>query len=77
MKDLTIYLLNQIVENPDEVTVSETESENGSVVLTITVAATDMGRVIGKSGKVIRAIRDLVKIVAVKQNKHVDVILAE
>jgi len=77
MKDLTHYLITHLVDNPDEVAIDEIENEHGAVTLTIHVAQTDMGRIIGKEGKVIRAIRDLVKILAVKENKHVDVILAE
>jgi len=77
MKDLTHYLITHLVDNPDEVTIEETENEHGAMIITIHVAQTDMGRIIGKEGKVIRAIRDLVKILAVKENKHVDVVLAE
>ncbi len=77
MKELALYLLSYLVQNPESVTVSEEENEAGAVTLTISVAKEDMGRVIGKGGKIIRAIRDLVKILAVKQNKHVDIILAE
>jgi predicted RNA-binding protein YlqC (UPF0109 family) len=77
MKDLALYLLSHIVENTEGLQVVEQEDETGNIVLTITVAKEDMGRVIGKEGKVIRSLRDLIKILAVKQNKHVDVVLAE
>lgn len=77
MKDLTLYLLSQLTSKPDEVAVDEVENDTGSVILTLHVAKEDMGRIIGKDGKIIRAIRDCVKILALKQNKHVDVILAE
>lgn len=77
MKDLALYILSHIVTNPDDVSVEETETEDGNVTLTIQVNKEDMGRVIGKEGKVIRAIRDVIKVLALKQNKHVDVILAE
>lgn len=77
MKDLTLYLLSQLTTKPDEVVVDEIVNDTGSITLTLHVAKEDMGRVIGKDGKIIRAIRDCVKILALKQNKHVDVILAE
>lgn len=77
MKDLTLFLLEQIVEHPEAIEVNEAETEDGAITLTIRVAKEDMGRVIGKSGKVIKSIRDVVKILAVKQNKHADIVLAE
>jgi len=77
MKNLAIYLLTQLVDQPDAISVTEDETESGAVTLTLKVATEDMGRVIGKDGKVINAIRDVLKILAVKQNKHVDVVLAE
>ena len=77
MKDLCIYLLNFLVKNPKDLTVEETETENGLVTLTIKVNKDDMGRVNGKDGKIIRSLRDVIKILALKLNKHVDVVLAE
>lgn len=76
MKNLTHYLLSFLVTKPEEMTIEETESDYGTI-LTIKVDQEDMGRVIGKQGKIIRALRDVVKILAVKQNKHVDLVLAE
>lgn len=77
MKDLALFILTQLVDNTEEVSVNEEENETGNVTLTLHVAKEDMGRVIGKEGKVINSIRDVIKILAVKQNKHVDVLLAE
>lgn len=77
MRDFCEYLVKNLVDNPDKVDVSETEDEYQTVVLTITVDPLDMGKVIGKEGKIIKAIRDLVKILAVKEQKRVNVILAE
>lgn len=76
MKDLALFILTQLVDNPEAVEVTEVDTE-GNVLLTLKVAKEDMGRVIGKGGKVIGSIRDVIKILALKQNKHVDVILAE
>jgi len=77
MKQLTHYILSHLVEHPDALVVTETDQGNGNIIITISVAKEDMGRVIGKEGKVIKSIRDVVKILAVKENKHVDVVLAE
>lgn len=77
MRDFCEYLVKNLVDNPDKVDVSETEDEYQTVVLTITVDPLDMGKVIGKEGKIIKAIRDLVKILAVKEQKRVNVVLAE
>lgn len=76
MKDTLLYLLTHVVDHPDEVTVDE-QREEGKIILTAHVHADDMGKVIGKSGRIIRAIRDLVKLVAAKQGTYVDVLLAE
>lgn len=77
MKDLASYLLTQIVDNPEEVEVTEENISGGTVNLTLKVAAGDMGKVIGKGGKMIQAIRDLIKILALKRNLYVNVTLAE
>ena len=76
MKEFLEYLIKQIVDSPDEVGVTATDQE-GFVVLTLTVAQTDMGKVIGKGGRIIKAVRDLVRILAVKTNQRVNVVLAQ
>jgi predicted RNA-binding protein YlqC (UPF0109 family) len=76
MKDTLAYLVSQIVDHPEAVLIDESQ-DGETLVLTIHVHAEDMGKVIGKSGRIIRAIRDLIKIIATKQNKFVDVTLYE
>ena len=76
MKDTLLYLLSNIVENQDALTVDEVEEE-GKKILVIHADQTDIGKIIGKHGRIIRAIRDLIKIIAVKQNTYVDVTIAE
>ncbi|HET9947255.1 MAG TPA: KH domain-containing protein [Patescibacteria group bacterium] len=76
MKDILLTLLTAIVDNADALSVDETDEE-GVVTLTIHVAPEDMGKVIGKDGKVIRAIRNVMKIPAMKQQKKVQIALAE
>lgn len=77
MKDLLLYILNSLVDNPSDITIDETTDDSGLVTLTATVATTDMGKVIGKGGKVINAIRQVVRIRAIKEGKRVNVVLTD
>ena len=76
MKNTLHYLVTSIVENEKEVEISETE-ENGVLNFVIKVDSQDMGRIIGKNGKVIKAIRNVMKIPAMKNNKKVFISLAQ
>jgi hypothetical protein len=76
-KDTLLYLLKQLVEHTDDVTVEETGNDPTHSILTIHAHADDMGKIIGKQGRIIRALRDLIKIMATKENTYVDVVLAE
>lgn len=76
MKDTLQFIIASIVDNPDAVAIDEQE-ENGNVNFTISVAPDDMGKIIGKEGKVIRSIRNVMKIKAMKQNKRINIQLAE
>jgi predicted RNA-binding protein YlqC (UPF0109 family) len=58
--DLLVYLARQLVSQPDEVRVSRAERD-GAVVLELRVAADDLGKVIGKGGRIARALRTLVR----------------
>lgn len=76
MKDTLEYIIKAIVEKPKEVAVSET-AENDVTEFIIRVDKDDMGRVIGKGGKVIRAIRNVMKIPAIKENKRIHISLSD
>ncbi len=76
MKDALYYIITSIVDNPDKVVVEEQE-EYGTVNFIVHVAKDDMGKVIGKNGKVIKAMRNVLKIPAIKQNKRINISLAE
>jgi uncharacterized protein len=76
MKKALEHIVSQIVDNPEKVEIKEIE-ENGILNFSITVDPTDMGKIIGKNGKVIRAIRNVVKISAIKQNKKINISLTE
>ena len=70
MKELLLYIAQNLVDHPDEVTVTERE-ENGEIVLELRVVDGDMGKVIGKSGKIAKAIRSVVKAASVESEKKV------
>ena len=76
MKELVEIIAKALVDNPDEVSVTErTESVSGRDIIKIElhVAEGDMGRVIGKKGRIAKAIRQVVNAAAVKQDLQVDV----
>lgn len=70
MRDLLEFLTKALVEHPDEVAVEELE-EDGDLVYEITVADDDLGRVIGKGGRVANAIRSVAKAAAVRIERRV------
>lgn len=70
MKELITYLAKSLVDAPDAVTVEEEETED-TIVYTLSVAPDDMGRVIGKHGKIAKAIRSIVKSASYKLSKKV------
>jgi len=72
MKELLIYIAQNLVDNPDEVTVTEIEGE-GETTFELRVAQSDMGKVIGRGGRIAREIRALMKSVAQRQGKRISV----
>ena len=72
MKGLLEVIAKSLVDNPDEVVVTEKETEKG-LVLELKVAPSDMGKVIGKQGRIAKAIRSEVKAAASRENKQVSV----
>ena len=70
MKELVEVIAKSLVENPEEVTVTERQSGNTTVV-ELKVAPSDMGKVIGKQGRIAKAIRAVVKAAASKEDKKV------
>lgn len=76
MKDTLHFIVAAIVDNPQDVTIEETQQEEIDS-FTIHVHKDDMGKVIGKAGKVIRSIRNVMKIAAMKQNRRINISLAE
>jgi predicted RNA-binding protein YlqC (UPF0109 family) len=76
MRELVEYLVRALVEDPEAVSVEELE-ENGDVVLEVTVADEDLGRVIGRGGRIANAIRTLAKAAAARADKRVIVEILE
>ena len=76
MKDTLLFLIQALVEHPDDILIEE-KQDNEATIFVVHVHPDDMGRVIGKSGRIIRAVRDLMKVIAAKQNLFVDVELFE
>ena len=74
MKDLLVTVVQGLVETPDavEVTVDE-PNEEGIVVYDLHVAAEDMGRVIGKQGRIAKAIRTVMRAAAVRKDEKIQV----
>ena len=70
MKELVEVIAKALVDNPDEVVVTEKE-EGKNVTIELHVAASDMGKVIGKQGRIAKAIRSVVKAAASKSDKKV------
>ena len=76
MKDLVEVIAKALVDDPDQVVVTETEKEH-AIVLELHVAQPDMGKVIGKQGRIAKAIRSVVKAAAAKEEKKVIVDIVE
>jgi len=72
MKELLIYIAKNLVDNPDEVTVTERETES-ETVFELRVNPSDMGKVIGRQGRIAKEIRALMRSVAQRQGKRISV----
>ena len=70
MNELVEVIAKALVDNPDEVTVTETEKGN-DMLLELKVAPSDMGKVIGKQGRIAKAIRSVVKAAASREDRKV------
>lgn len=75
--DLVDLIVRKLVTKPDESKVSEERSDSGAILITIRVAKDDIGRVIGKKGSTINAIRHVAKAASIKSGEKVDVDVEE
>lgn len=76
MKELVEFIVKSLVDNPDEVRVNAYE-DRSETRLELSVAADDMGRVIGRHGRVINSVRSLVQVAAAKEGKRVNLEVLE
>lgn len=76
MKELVEFIAKELVDHPEEVSVTEVDNDN-SLTLELRVNPEDMGKVIGKQGKIAKAIRTVVKAASMKENKKVHVEIVE
>ncbi len=72
MKELVEVIAKALVENPDEVVVNE-KKDGRNIILELHVAPSDMGKVIGRQGRIAKAIRSVVKAASTRENLKVDV----
>lgn len=75
-QDFIRYIVHSIVDHPDQVSVDRTVDEQG-VLLTLSVAAEDMGKVIGREGQTAKAIRTLLRVVGMKNNARISLKINE
>ena len=75
-KEIVEYLARRLVDEPDEVSVEEIERE-GAIVLQLHVAKDDVGKVIGRQGRIARALRTLVRASSVREGRRVLVEIAD
>jgi predicted RNA-binding protein YlqC (UPF0109 family) len=71
MEELLAYMVRGIVDEPDDVEVDSFEEDDGTVILELRTAADDTGKVIGRGGRTIGALRLVVKAASVRENKRV------
>ena len=77
MRELLVYLAQQLVDEPARVEVEEFEEDDGTLVLELSVADDDYGKVIGRGGRTAQALRTVVKAAALKDNRKVLVDIVE
>jgi len=72
MQELVEYMVKALVENPDDVVVKQVEGET-VIIFEVTVAADDLGKIIGRQGRIANALRSIVKAAASRQGKKATV----
>ena len=77
MRELLVYLAQQLVDEPDKVEVEQFEEDDGTLVLELSVGDDDYGKVIGRGGRTAQALRTIIKAAAVKDNRRVLIDIVE
>ena len=73
MKEILEIIIKNLVDNPDQVSINETTNAKSNLCYEVKVAKEDMGKVIGKQGRMAKAIRSVIKAISIKEHKRVDV----
>lgn len=76
MKEMLEIIIKNLVANPNQVEITEDQKEN-AITFLVKVAPSDMGKVIGKQGRIAKAIRTVAKAIATKENKKVNIEFVE
>ena len=76
MKEMLEIMIKNLVANPDQVEITETQKEN-VINFSVKVADSDMGKVIGKQGRIAKAIRTVAKAIGSKENKKINIEFVE
>ena len=71
MKDLIEFLARALVDHPDDVSVESFEEDDGTIVYEVRVAEDDVGKVIGRSGRTVNAVRAVVRAAAMREGRRV------
>ncbi|ORJ62446.1 KH domain-containing protein [Geothermobacter hydrogeniphilus] len=77
MKELIEFIAKSLVENPEAISISEEESEDGTVLVKLAAAQEDMGRIIGKQGRTAKAMRTLLNAKATRESKRASLQIME
>jgi uncharacterized protein len=77
MKELIEFIAKSLVENPDAVTISEEEAEDGTILIKLAAAQEDMGRIIGKQGRTAKAMRTLLNAKATRESRRANLQIME
>jgi predicted RNA-binding protein YlqC (UPF0109 family) len=77
VRELLVYLAQQLVDEPEKVEVESFDEDDGTLVLELSVGDDDYGKVIGRGGRTAQALRTIVKAAAVKDNRRVLVDIVE
>lgn len=77
MKELIEFIAKSLVENPEQVAIAEEEGEDGTILIKLSAAQEDMGRIIGKQGRTAKAMRTLLNAKATRENKRASLQIME
>lgn len=77
MKDLIEFIAKSLVENPDEIVLTQEEAEDGTILVKLAAAQSDMGRIIGKQGRTAKAMRTLLNAKATRENRRANLQIME